>query len=141
MILKVQRIQKNAKVPNTAYKGDAGLDLYSVKEILIKSKNRTIIETGIAVEIPDGYVGLVWDRSSVPAKYGLTTMGGVIDSGYRGEIRIIMYNTSAEDFVIKKHEKIAQLLIQKIESPKILEVLELSDSERGKKTFGSSNKK
>ncbi len=141
MILNIKKTNPEAKVPNTAYKGDAGLDLYSVEEKLVKSGERVIIETGIAAEIPDGFVGLIWDRSSVPAKFGIKTMGGVIDAGYRGEIRIIMYNTSRQDYEIHKHDKIAQMLIQKVELPKIVEVDQLSDSERGKKTFGSSNKK
>ncbi|MFC1656490.1 dUTP diphosphatase [Patescibacteria group bacterium] len=140
MILKIQKTNPEAKVPNTAYKGDAGLDLYSLKNTIILGQERAIIETGIAVEIPDGFVGLIWDRSSVPAKFGIKTMGGVIDSGYRGEIRIIMYNTSKEDYKIKKHDKVAQMLIQKVESPKIVEVDKLSWSERDKKTFGSSGK-
>ena len=140
MILKLKKINPDAKVPDTAYKGDAGLDLYSIKEILIKAGKRTIVGTGIGIEIPDGFVGLVWDRSSLPAKYGLTTMAGVIDSGYRGEIKVVMFNTSEKDYTIKKHDKIVQLLIQKIESPKILEVQDLSESERGQKSFGSSKK-
>ncbi len=141
MILKIKKIQADAKVPSMAYKGDAGLDLYSAEKKIIKRKERAKIKTGIALEIPFGFVGLIWDRSSLAAKSGLTTMAGVIDSGYRGEIEIIIYNSSKEDYIIKKYDKIAQLLIQKIETPKIVGVDQLSNSERGNKNFGSSGEK
>lgn len=141
MILKVKKVKPDAVIPNSAYHGDAGLDLYSAENKLIGSHERETIETGIAIEIPEGFVGLIWDRSSLPAKFGLTTLAGVIDSGYRGEIRIVMYNTSETTYQIRKNDKIAQLLIQEIASPKILEVRQLNSSQRGEKTFGSSDKR
>jgi len=140
MILKAKKLKPDAILPNSAYKGDAGLDLYSAENKLIRSQEREIIETGIAIEIPENFVGLIWDRSSLGAKFGLTTLAGVIDSGYRGEIRVVLYNTSETTYQVRKNDKIAQLLIQAIEPVKILEVRQLNNSQRGEKTFGSSDK-
>ena len=137
--LKVRIVSQSAHLPNYAYEGDAGLDLYADEEIELPAGSRAKVPTGIALEIPEGHVGLIWDRSGVPLKKGLKVVGGVIDPGYRGEIYIGMANISRESVLITKGEKIAQLLVQKVERPNIEVVEELEESERGERAFGSSD--
>lgn len=141
MILRVKKLITEAKLPDYANPGDAGLNLYSREDVTINPSEWKIIATGIAMAIPSGYVGLIWDRSSIPAKFGLKTMGGVIDSGYRGEIKIIMHNLSTQQFVVEKGMKIAQMLVQAVEQREIMEVSELDATARGEKGFGSSGMK
>ena len=138
--LKIKKLDREATLPDYAYLGGAGLDLYSNTNILIKSFERKVIPTGVAMEIPDGYVGLIWDKSSLGIKEILKTLGGVVDSGYRGEIKVGLVNLSKKDFQISKGQKIAQMIIQKKEEVKVKEVDDLSESERGTKKFGSSNR-
>ncbi len=140
MILKTKKIDVVAKLPTRATTGDAGLDLYSVEDVAIQPGDRFVVKTGIAMEIPFGYAGLVWDKSGLAAKKGLKTMGGVIDAGYRGEIQVVLANLGNEPHTIAVGDKIAQLLIQKVELPEVSEVSELSDSERGDGGFGSTGK-
>lgn len=140
MVLKVKKIDAGAKLPTRATMGDAGLDLYSVEEIAIQPGDRLVVKTGVAMEIPFGYAGLVWDKSGLAAKKGLKTMGGVIDAGYRGEIQVVLANLGNEPHTIAVGDKIAQLLIQKVDLPEVSEAAELSDSERGDGGFGSSGK-
>ena len=116
------------------------MDMYASEDVHIRKGERGKVSTGIAMEIPDGYVGLVWDKSGLSINYGLKTLGGVIDAGYRGEIIIGIANLSSEDYTIEKGHKVAQLLIQKIEAPVIEETKELSDSHRGEKGLGSTGK-
>lgn len=140
MKLKIQKINSEAIIPNYANEDDAGLDLHSAENFILKPGERRAIETGIKMEIPEGYVGLVWDKSGIAANNGIKTMAGVIDSGYRGEIKIVLINLSNQDFEIKKGQKIAQMLIQKIEHPEIEIVEFLSKSDRGEGGFGSTGK-
>lgn len=125
-------------MPNYATKGDAGLDIYSAEDAIIKPLQRQAVNTGIKMEIPIGYAGLIWDKSGLALKSGIKTMAGVVDSGYRGEIKVVLMNLGAEDFTVKKGSKIAQMLIQKIEEPTVEIVEELSDSERSGNGFGST---
>ena len=136
MKLKIQKISKDAVIPSRAKQGDAGMDIYSSVDEIVSLGDIKRISTGIKMEIPEGFVGLVWDKSGVAFNNGIKTMGGVIDSGYRGEIMIVMTNHSDKDFEIKKGQKIAQMLIQKIESPEIETVDSLNDTERGEGGFG-----
>lgn len=140
MKLKVKRLNKGAKIPSYATYDDAGMDLHTTEEILIRPGDSAIIPTGIATEIPVGYVGLIWDRSGIGIKHNLKVMGGVIDSGYRGEIRIGMVNLSKKEYKFEKGDKVAQMIIQAKENPEIVESDELSDSERGEGTLGSTGK-
>ena len=140
MKIKIQKT-RNIKTPNYAHQGDAGLDIYSAEEDYnLKPKERKGFLTGIKMEIPDGYVGLVWDKSGLASKYGIKTMAGVIDSSYRGEISIVLINLGSEDYLVEKNTKIAQILIQKIEQVEIEEVEDLENTERGDGGFGSSGK-
>lgn len=138
MNIQVKKLHPEAKVPSFAHPGDAGMDLYSVEERVLRPGERASIQTGIAMALPDGYVSLVWDKSGVSHKHGVKVLGGVIDAGYRGEYLIGLVNLSQDDFEIKKGQKIAQLLIQKVEHPDIEEVAELDATSRGDGRFGST---
>ena len=140
MILKIKKLKGDAKLPSYAHPGDAGMDIYSCEERTLLPQEQALISTGIAMEIPDGYVGLVWDKSGLSTKHGLKTLAGVIDAGYRGEISIALANVGSGPYTFKKGEKIAQMLIQKVEHPQFQEVDELSESSRGTGGFGSTGK-
>lgn len=140
MELKVKKLQPDAKIPAFGKPGDAGVDLFCVEEVSVAARAHAQVKTGLAFEIPEGHVGLVWDKSSVAQKGGLKTMGGVIDSGYRGEVIVGMVNLSDKTYTFEKGHKVANFLIQKVEQPEIVEVEELSASERGAGGFGSTGK-
>ena len=140
MTIRVKKLHPDAKLPSYAHPGDAGMDLFALEQVTIKKGERARISTGIAMEIPHGYVGLVWDKGSIGSIQGLKNLGGVMDAGYRGDYIITLVNLSEKDYTIEKHNKIAQLLIQKIEHPEIVETNELSDSSRGEGRFGSTGK-
>jgi dUTP pyrophosphatase len=140
MYLKIKKLHKDAKIPEFSYKNDAGMDICTPERVTLRPGERKSIGLGIAVQIPDGYVGLMWDKSGLSHKYGIKTFGGVIDAGYRGEIHAGIMNLSKETYVFEKGHKVIQLLIQKVEHPKIIEVKELSADTRGKKGFGSTGK-
>lgn len=131
-------MDEDAKVPKFAQKGDVGMDLFSIEDIVLLAGKRIQCKTGIAIKIPEGYVGLVWDKSGVSHKNGIKTLGGVFDSNYTGEYLIGLVNLSQDDFEIKKGQKVAQLLIQKIETPEVVEVEELPITNRGGEGFGST---
>lgn len=136
--VRVKRLRKYAKLPEYAYRGDAGMDLFSAENYNLKPGERRIINTGIAMSFPRGYAALIWDKSGISSEHGISTMAGVIDSGYRGEIGVVLHNTSDEHYKIHRGDKVAQTLIQKVESCDIIEVEKLENSDRGEKGFGSS---
>lgn len=138
MQLKFKKIHPNAKVPSYAYRGDAGMDLYVPENTLIKVGERKTIPLGIAIEIPEGHVGLMFDKSSLSHKHGLKTYGNVIDSGYRGEVHVGIMNHSDKDYELKTGDKIIQMLIMPVFQVEVIEVDELSESDRGDGGFGSS---
>lgn len=140
MEIKVKKLHKDAKIPTYAHHGDAGFDLYAIESVSIPVGARVLVGTGIAIEIPDGYVGLIWDKSGLSMVHGLKNLGGVIDAGYRGEIKAGVVNLSDEDYTITVGHKVAQMLIQKVERADIKEVADLSDTSRGHGGFGSSGK-
>jgi dUTP pyrophosphatase len=138
---RVKRLDERAKVPTRAYPGDAGLDLYALEEARLGPGERASLRTGIAVEIPDGQAGLVLPRSGLAARHGIALVNapGLIDSGYRGEVRVLLLNTDrTEAFTIENGDRIAQLLLVRIELPEVIEVGELALSARGDGGFGSS---
>ncbi len=137
MRIKIKKLHPDAIIPKYSYKGDAGMDLHSTEDIFLRPNHRAVVKTGLSIELPKGYVALVWDKSGI-AKEGITTLAGVGDSGYRGEYKIVMINLSSRDYFIKKGQKIAQLLIQPIITAKIKEVDELTQTERGEGGFGST---
>ena len=139
MHIKAKKIHPEAIIPSHLLRGDAGLDLCSVVDVTIKPGERELVPTGLAFELPAGYVALIWDKSGVAWKGGIKTMGGVIEHSYRGEYKIIMHNTGETDYIVKKGDKIAQMLIQPIMSVEVEEATELSESVRGGHGFGSAD--
>ncbi len=140
MQIKIKRLHPDAKLPNFAREGDVGLDLYSLEEKTLQPGEHAILFTGFALEFPNGYAAIVKDKSSV-SKAGLHTMGGVFDAGYRGEYNVHLVNLSDTAYTVEKGDKIAQIVMLKVEHPEIIEVDELSESERGTGGFGSTGKK
>lgn len=138
--LNVQRLVLGAVLPTRAHAHDAGLDLYAVESSAITAGARKVVGTGIAVGIPEGHVGLVHPRSGLASKHGVTVLNapGTIDTGYTGEVRVILHNTSARTFQVEPGTRIAQLIVQRVELPRVVEVDSLEDSERGAGGFGSS---
>ena len=140
MKLKIKKLHPDAKIPHYAHNDDAGFDLFAIQDVTLKKGERAMIPTGIAMEIPSEHVGLVWDKSGLAMKHGIKTLGGVVDSQYRGEIIIGVINLSTEDYTFLKGHKVAQMIIQKKEFVDFEEVKELSDTTRGEGGFGSSGK-
>lgn len=138
MKIYIQKINPEAKLPNLAYPGDAGVDLFSVEDIEIPPMENRAVSTGIKIAIPDGYAGFVWDKSGLALNNQIKTMAGVIDSGYRGEIKVVLFNLGKTTFKVLKGSKIAQLIIMPIIYWEIEEVKELDQTHRGEKGFGSS---
>jgi len=138
--IKIKKLNPDAIIPKYSHVGDAGMDLFSVeKDFILKPNHRAVVKTGLSIEFPKDYVALIWDKSGL-AKEGITNLAGVGDSGYRGEYKIVLINLSSKNYEIKKGQKIAQLLIQKIETAEIEEVEELSETTRGDGGFGSTGK-
>lgn len=141
MTLKVRRLDAGARLPTRAYPGDAGLDLYALEDVVLGPGERASVRTGIALEIPEGQAGLVLPRSGLAAKHGIALVNapGLIDAGYRGEVRVLLLNTDrTAPFAISGGERIAQLVLVAVETPAVVEVEELALSERGAGGFGSS---
>jgi len=139
--LPIQRLRDDAVVPSRAYSGDAGLDLTACERVELAPGERGAIGTGLAVAIPQGYAGYVQPRSGLAAKHGITIVNtpGLVDSGYRGELKVILLNTDATDsFVVEPGMRIAQLVVLEVPSVDPVEVDELPGSERGVRGFGSS---
>lgn len=140
MLLKVKKIHPKAKIPKYALPGDAGMDLFAVENYKIKPREIIDVSTGFEMELPSGTVGLVWDKTSTSHK-GLKIMGGVFDESYRGEVIVIAQNVTDKEYHIELGDKIAQLLVQKIEYVTIVETEELSTTIRGKRRVGSTGRK
>lgn len=140
MEVKFKRLRPEAKIPMYGRNGDAGFDLYACEDQIIESGERSRISLGFAMELPEGYVALIWDRSGMAAKYGIHSMAGVIDSNYRGEITAILLNTTDKQYAVSKGDKVVQMIIQKHEVVQFKEVPELADSERGDQAWLSSGK-
>ncbi len=141
MIIKVKKLHKDAKLPTHGHPGDAGMDFYCAQDVLFPPGKQERVHTGIAIEIPEGHVGLIWDKSSISFNLGLKVMGGVIDSSYRGEIIMNLLNVSSKEVLMSKDHKIAQMVIQKFEHCDILEVDKLSETVRGEGREGSTGHK
>ena len=139
--LPIRRLREDAVVPTRAYAGDAGLDLAACERVELGAGERATVGTGLAVAIPEGYAGFVQPRSGLAAKHGITIVNtpGLVDSGYRGELKVILMNTDArEPFVVEAGMRIAQLVVLEVPGVDPIEVDELPDSERGVRGFGSS---
>ena len=138
------RLDKSLELPQRAKPGDAGLDLYAAIDATLEAGGgRALVPTGLAISIPEGYAGFVQPRSGLALKHGVTCLNtpGLIDSGYRGELKVILVNTDpAQAYEVKKGERIAQLVIQEVAQTRLKEVDELPSSSRGDGGFGSTGK-
>ena len=134
----VVRLNTLAVVPNRSNPTDAGYDLYSIEYKSIQPGQRELVKTGISMSIPSDYVGLIWPRSGLAVKHGIDTMAGVIDSGYRGEICVVLQNHGSNTYVVNAGDRIAQMLFQRVECVYFNETDLLEDSDRGASGFGSS---
>jgi dUTP pyrophosphatase len=140
--LPIRRLRDDAVVPSRAYAGDAGLDLSACERVELGAGERAIVGTGLAVAIPEGYAGFVQPRSGLAAKHGITIVNtpGLVDSGYRGELKVILVNTDPQEaFVVEPGMRIAQLVVLEVPGVDPIEVDELPDTERGIRGFGSSS--
>jgi len=139
--LAFQRLRDDAIVPVRAYPGDAGLDLAACDRVELGPGERAVVATGLAVAIPDGYAGFVQPRSGLASRHGISVVNapGLIDSGYRGEVRVVLLNTDrTETFVVEPTMRIAQLVVLEVPQLELVETEELPGSERGVRGFGSS---
>lgn len=138
MDIKIKKIDDKAILPQTMNTGDAGMDFSSLKDYTIQPGEKMIVETGIALAIPEGYWGNIRDRSGLAARNAIHTLAGVIDSNYRGEIRIVLINLGKEVYNIKAGDRIAQMIIEKHEQINVKQVNELDETNRGENRFGST---
>ena len=141
MKIKVKKLREDAKLPTHGHPGDAGVDFYAIEKVVFAPGKQARVHTGIAIEIPEGHVGLVWDKSSISFNMGLKVMGGVIDAGYRGEFIMNMLNTSDKEVIMEKGHKAVQMLVQRFEHCDIVEVDELTETVRGAGREGSTGHK
>jgi dUTP pyrophosphatase len=141
--LAIRRLREDAILPERAYVGDAGLDLAACERQELGPGERAVVPTGLAVAIPEGYAGFVQPRSGLASRHGITIVNtpGLVDSGYRGELRVVLLNTDrSEPFVVEAGMRIAQLVVLPVPEVELVEVEELPESERGVRGFGSSSR-
>ncbi len=139
--LAFRRLRPDAVLPERAYEGDAGLDLVACERVELAPGERAVVGTGIAVAIPEGHAGFVQPRSGLASRHGISIVNtpGLVDAGYRGELRVILLNTDADEpFVVEPGMRIAQLVVVPVASVDLVEVDELPDTDRGVRGFGSS---
>ena len=127
-------------VPSYSHPGDAGADLKASEQTKVPTRGKSLVPTGLRIALPEGHVGLVWPRSGLAVKHSIDCGAGVIDAKYRGEIQVLLFNHSDKDFIIEPGDRIAQLLIQKVESINFLPVDDLDETERNKGGFGSTGR-
>ena len=143
MELRVTLLEDGARLPSRAHEGDAGLDLHAVEAATIRPGERAGVGTGIAVEIPPGHAGLVLPRSGLAARHGiaLANSPGLIDSGYRGELRVLLLNTDRDRaYEVRPGDRIAQLLVTPVAGAEPIEAVELATGSRADAGFGSSGR-
>lgn len=142
MQIKAKKLSSTAIIPTKAHLTDAGWDLYSDEDCCIGPNERKLVATNIAMQIPPGFVGLIWPRSGLSYKKGIDVLGGVIDSSFRGSVGVILYNTGknwgGDELVIKAGDRIAQILFQEVPHFNVVEISELDESDRESNGFGSS---
>ena len=138
MKIKVKILNQEAIMPNYAHSGDVGMDLFSIENYELKPMERKVFDLGFAMEFENGYAAIVKDKGGPPNKFGLHTMGGVFDAGYRGEYNVQLINLGQDPVKIEKGQKIAQLIIYPIMIAKLELAESLSDSARGEGRFGST---
>jgi len=139
--IKIKLLEEGLPVPRYAHNGDAGFDLPSRSDIVLEPGQRAMVPTGIAIAIPAGFAGFVLPRSGLAARHGIALVNspGLIDSGYRGEVTVVLINTDrAQPFQIRRGDRIAQLVIQRVEGVVLTQVQDLDDTSRGEGGFGST---
>ncbi|MZG30745.1 MAG: dUTP diphosphatase [Nitrospinae bacterium] len=129
---------KGDYLPQYAHRGDAGADLKAIEATVIGPRSRSLVPTGVSLELPEGYAGLIWPRSGTAVKLGLDCGAGVIDSHYRGEIKVLLFNHSDDEIHIQKGDRIAQLVIQKVETVTFIPSDKLNETARNTAGFGST---
>lgn len=137
----IKILSRDAQIPHMAYNGDAGVDLRSVERIVLKPQKRAMVATGLAIALPEGYAGFILPRSGLAAKHGISIVNapGLIDSNYRGELKVILLNTDPDNsFTIEIGDRIAQLIVMPVPTINFEQVEELTESQRGESGFGSS---
>ena len=140
MTLGFKRIHPDATLPAYAHASDAGMDVRSVEDLTIPTGRRALVHTGLVMELPLGYEAQVRPRSGLALKHGITVLNtpGTIDAGYRGEVGVILANFGDADFVVKKGDKVAQIVIAPVTQPEIVEVADVNETDRGAGGFGST---
>ena len=134
----IQKLHDDMTTPHYAHEGDAGIDLRSAIDYILKAGESYTVPTGTKMAIPNGHVGLIWDKSGHAAKNAIHVLAGVVDSSYRGEIKIVLKNLGTNEFEIKKDMKIAQILIQPVARANLTEKDSLEYTTRGEGGFGST---
>jgi dUTP pyrophosphatase len=136
-------VAESELMPAYAQPGDAGCDLRASEATVVPARGRVLVKTGVSIALPEGYVGLVHPRSGLAAKHGITVLNtpGTVDSGYRGELKVTLYNSTDEDFPVARLDRIAQLVIQQFSMAQFISVEKLPDSHRGETGFGSTGVK
>jgi dUTP pyrophosphatase len=137
--LEVLKLEDQATLPTRAHPDDAGLDLYGMEEIVLAPRAGVTARTGIAMALPKGHVGMIADRSSL-GKRGVKTAGGIVDAGYRGEIKVLLWNLTDQEIRLEAGDRIAQMLILPIQTPAVAGVSELDSTRRGDGGFGSTGR-
>ena len=139
MKLRVKRINPEARLPVFQHPGDAGMDLFAAEEVALGAGEVKAVPTGIKMAIPEGYVGLIWDKSGISLQ-GVHRLAGVVDAGYRGEVKVVMVNLGKGPYIFKKGQKVAQMLIQPVQAVEVVDVGDgdLDETARGVGGFGST---
>ena len=137
--MKVKRLTEDATIPTRGTPGSAGLDLYASEDAEVWSGKWELVDTGISVAIPEGYVGMIRPRSGLAVKHGIDTKAGVVDSDYRGSVKVVLMNYGSNDYYIKKGDRIAQLVVHQVDMSDPVEVEDLDETDR-KGGFGSSGR-
>jgi dUTP pyrophosphatase len=141
MKLRVKRINPGAKLPAYSHPGDAGMDLFAAEEVVLGAGEVKAVPTGVKMAIPEGYVGLIWDKSGLSLQ-GVHRLAGVVDAGYRGEVKVVMVNLGKEPYIFKAGQKVAQMLIQPVQAVEVVDAGgdDLDETARGEGGFGSTGK-
>lgn len=137
-MLRVCRLSEDAMLPSRGTAAAAGYDLYSAVDIVVPARGKAIISTDLAIALPSGCYGRVAARSGLAVKHGIDVGAGVIDADYRGDVRVVLFNHSDVDIEVSKHDRIAQLILERILTPPVVEVTDLGATARGSSGFGST---
>jgi len=138
MSLLVKKLHPDANITTRGSEGAVGYDLYSIDDVVISPTQRVTVATGIALGLPEGVYGRIAPRSGLAVKYGIQVGAGVVDPDYTGEIKVVLFNHGDKDFEVKKGDRIAQLILERCETPDVEEVDDIKDTERGANGFGST---